>query len=419
MSLRRTGVAQLVAAVAALAWLGSPGAAHAQVMTRPLVAPAVGAGVVPTGISGFVGMPGLGLAATAPAAVGLGATSPYALSTVGGGYNPYTGIGSLGTTSSPYSLSTSPYGNGGGYYGGSGWYYPDSAGPGIGVGYALQGYASAVRAEGQYFKDIQSARISREESRQAQIETARRLVQYRMWLDSVRPTVPKLREHELALELDRIRKDASDGDITSGRALNVLLKSILGLGTSKLHTGPRVELEEDALKRINLTDGSSSGNVGLLKSFKDAKKLAWPEALQDEAYREPEKKLESKLAEAVRNLNEGGVPVDVLRDIRAYYKEIADKLNDTSSDLHPDRFTEARRYLNQLNAAIRALSDPNVAKFFNNTWNAKGKRVAELVEFMSREGLTFTSSTPGDEAAYRALYQAMRQFESGLQLAQR
>ena len=68
--------------------------------------------------------------------------------------------------------------------------------------------------------------------------------------------------------------------------------------------------------------------------------------------------------------------------------------------MSPAQYIEAKRYLNQLSAAIKALSDPKVANYFNNRWNAKGKNVAELVSHMKREGLAFVPATPGDEAAY-------------------
>ena len=65
--------------------------------------------------------------------------------------------------------------------------------------------------------------------------------------------------------------------------------------------------------------------------------------------------------------------------------------------------------------AIEALSDANASKYLNNTWSAKGKNVAELVNFMKREGLWFAAATPGDEAAYNAMYLALRAFEAGVQ----
>ena len=73
------------------------------------------------------------------------------------------------------------------------------------------------------------------------------------------------------------------------------------------------------------------------------------------------------------------------------------------------------RFLRQVNSAITALSDPAVVKYYNNTWAAKGRNVAELVDYMTQQGLTFAEATEGDEGAYQSLYEALRTFEAGMQ----
>jgi len=108
------------------------------------------------------------------------------------------------------------------------------------------------------------------------------------------------------------------------------------------------------------------------------------------------------------------VPQALLKDIRGDFKALNDKLNESADELSPSQYIEARRFLNQLSAAIKALSDPKVANYFNNTWNARGSNVAELVSHMTKQGLTFAPAAPGDEAAYRAVYDALRTFEAGL-----
>jgi len=69
-----------------------------------------------------------------------------------------------------------------------------------------------------------------------------------------------------------------------------------------------------------------------------------------------------------------------------------------------------------VNAAIRALSDTNVKNYLdkNNTWNAKGKNVAELLDHMVKSGLVFAPAADGDQAAYNAAYQALRAYEAGM-----
>jgi len=179
------------------------------------------------------------------AAAGAPLYNPYALSTAGG-YNPYAanaGGGGYGLSTAPGSDSgVGTGGIPGGAFGPWGWgngmgVGDLGAGPGIGYGATLQGMAALTQATGQYWKDIQSARITREQAHQAAIETARRRIQFEAWYETVRPTAPKMLDAERATDIDRARKDPSDTDVFSARALNVLLKSAQAAGSS-LPRGP-------------------------------------------------------------------------------------------------------------------------------------------------------------------------------------
>jgi len=385
-----------------------------------------GVGVNPSAASVNAGG-GVGVnpyAASVNAGGGVG-VNPYALSTLGGlnanavlgvpTVNPYTA--SLGSTAAnPYSLSTSPYGMSG--YGG---YYPPYSldlGPTgsalYGYGYALQGMASLTKANAGYWKDIQTASLMREGVRREAMNTARRRIEFEQWYDTVRPTAVKMRTQEMAADLDSARRVASDTDIVSGRALNTLLGSIQKSG--KLSSDPLVPLEEDVVKKINVT-GGTNGNIGLLK---DGGKLTWPEAFQESRFDEPRKRLTRNIALAVQTLKDGEtVRPDLLKDIRTDEKTLAETLDEISNDLAPPQYIEGRRFLRQLEDGIAALSDPKVVNYFNKTWQARGKNVAELVAHMTRHGLLFAPAAPGDDGAYRAVYEALRAYEARVQFAQR
>jgi len=327
------------------------------------------------------------------------------------GYNPYASTGSL--SASPYggySMSTVPYGSSGAPYSNSGSYgYQDP------LGSYLQGGASVTSATGQYYKQIQEASITREHRRQMAIDTARKQLEFEMWRDSIRPTTPKLIRAQQAVDLDEARNYASATKIWSGDALNELLRSVIK--ANKLNRGPGITLDESTLKHLNLTDKSSRGNVGLLK---DGGKLNWPLVLHEAAFDETRAELGLKLRNAVDQLKElKKVEPRTLKDAEALHKTLTDKVNDAADDLTPAQHIEAKRYLNQVGQAIRALQSPNARKYFDNTWNAKGKTVAELVDHMRNEGLEFAPAASGDEAAYRAMYNALRNFESGGQRAQK
>jgi hypothetical protein len=332
--------------------------------------------------------------------------SPYALSTTPS-YNPSMGGGSLST--SPYSLSTgggdgyTPYGGGYGGYGQAPF------------GAELQGYASMINATGKYYGDIQKAALTREQVRQMHFDTIRKRIELERWIEDTRLKPHQLREREMALELNNARGEAQEANITSGRALNTLLASIQKSGLP-LSKGPTVPIGGDTLKHINLTSDGTAGNIGMLK---DPTKITWPTTLRDPGYDEARKRLDQNLVSVVLSLKEGDpVPENKLKDIRADFKTINDKFGEAADGLTPADYLDARRFLNQLSQAVRALGDKNVGNFFKKNWTPAGQNVAELVDQLTKEGLSFAQATPGDQPSYKVLYLAMRQFEAGLASAQ-
>jgi hypothetical protein len=72
------------------------------------------------------------------------------------------------------------------------------------------------------------------------------------------------------------------------------------------------------------------------------------------------------------------------------------------------RLSEAAlRFLNDLADTIRALQEPNIAKYAANPFAESGTTVSELVLHMTRHGLRFAPAISGQEAAYTALHRAM------------
>jgi hypothetical protein len=59
------------------------------------------------------------------------------------------------------------------------------------------------------------------------------------------------------------------------------------------------------------------------------------------------------------------------------------------------------------------LQDPNVANYFGK-WAPSGRTVAELVQHLSKNGLEFAPASPGDEAAYQALYQSFLAYDGAI-----
>jgi hypothetical protein len=277
--------------------------------------------------------------------------------------------------------------------------------------------ADLTAAQGRYFIDIQKAKLVREEARRSSMDTRRRAIQEEAYYEKMLPNALSMAARTKAGDLAWSRMGAPSTEVWSGKSLNVLLEH--AISTGKLNSGPTIPLDEDTLKGINLTDKTSRANTGLLK---DDGNLTWPLPLQEAQFDEARKRLTRNIRNAVQQLKKDKEPLQRpdIKNLQDDLKTLGEKLGDSVGELSPSQYIESRRYLNQLGDAVRALSDSRAVNFFNNTWTAKGKTVAELIDYMNRSGLRFApAAAAGDEAAYTALYSALRAFDAGLQTASR
>jgi hypothetical protein len=224
-------------------------------------------------------------------------------------------------------------------------------------------------------------------------------------LDSRRLTASDLSDREARADLAMARS-ATGPEVWSGRALNVLLRSLVHKGN--LNRGPNIPLEPSVLRGINLNDKSSRGNLGLLKGGAE---LNWPAGLQDDKFKAARDGLEGRLRAAARQLKEDeSAQPATLRALRGDYRALSEALDSNVRAMPPTEYIGARRYLNQVQDAIKALAGPRAA----HRGPAGTGYAGDLVDHMARHGLAFAPAVPGDEAAYTALHRALLAFEAGL-----
>jgi hypothetical protein len=337
-----------------------------------------------------------------PSGVGIGTSG------LGAGNFPglpnYLGSGRLLNTQIPSSspgLSGQTYPYGDPRLGGSSGlsypypYYP----PGYETGQALQGLASLTTAYGQYGQDYQRARLLDQQVERARIGTRMLLRQEAEYLRSLQPKAEDLRRATLDLDLARARRQAPIGEVLSGKAPNDLLAFLKG-EQARGKRGPAAPLDESMLGKLNVTT-DFGGNIGPIKSGK----VNWPSVLMDPAFRAAREKFDVTLREAVERARVNGRVDDTLmRDLEAAHQSLANTLDRVAVDLTMAEYMEAKRHVSWLGEGRRALSDPNVANYFNRRYEARGKTVSDLIDHMSREGLRFAPAVPGGEGAYRTLY---------------
>src|SRR5262249_30250144 len=145
----------------------------------------------------------------------------------------------------------------------------------------------------------------------------------------------------------------------------------------------------------------------------------WPLALQGEAYQEEVRRLNQRAAEAVKLAEfKGQVDAGTIRDMMDDVRKLRAKVGANINDLTPSQHIEASRFLNQLDDALRALQQPDVADYLGQKYMAQGKTVGDLLEFMMRKGLSFAPAVSGDEGAYQALHNYLVGFAGSLQHGQ-
>jgi hypothetical protein len=343
--------------------------------------------------------------------------NPY-LST---GYSPYGGNPYMGNpylTASPGyggpSLSTVP-GYGAGYdnslstnpYAYNPYYYNQDPSSQI-----INSVANLQTSTAQYYQGIQRARLLQEDVTRSRIETQRKQDEYARERRAHELTSEDIRQKEQEISLSRARRDPPLADVLSGKALNDLLVH-LETQQSKGFRGNKVDLDEIDLSLINVANGA--GNIGLVKNLKQGDKLAWPTVLLEKVYADPRDKLDARLLAAVNLLRiQKPVPPEDISDLEDSLKKMVDTLNASINDLSPTQYITAKRFLSQVQDAITAIKAPGAVNYFNGQWVAKGKKVAELVDYMKAQGLSFAPATPGGEGAYRALHQGLVAYDANM-----
>jgi hypothetical protein len=294
------------------------------------------------------------------------------------------------------------------------YYSPYSAGPySIGDPYGgyLKGAADVINSQGQYLKATQEAYLLKEQVKAAQIQNRRRA--YDEWLFEQANT-PTLNEQRERIQREEVRRGMNNPPITeiwSAKTLNDILANLQDLQAKGID-GPAVLLDAATLKSINVTNGKGPANTGLLK---DAGKLNWPNTLRtlppEAETRALRAQIDALLVEGKKQALQrgrvnGGITAELERSIDALRKNLAGRVGEYSFN----DYSEAKRFLNQLDDALTVLQQPDAGNYLNGKFAAQGANVKELVQNMTENGLRFAPATSGEEAAYTALYQSLLQY---------
>jgi hypothetical protein len=275
----------------------------------------------------------------------------------------------------------------------------------------MRGTADIVTAQGKWMQSLQQASLTKEQVRQSRIDTQRKSFDEYYYERKNTPTFEQDRASYQDQQLQRSLNNPPESEIVSGQALNDVLDDLVKLTKDRSLHAPAAGLDEDILRKINLTAGSGNGNAGLLKN--DAR-LTWPLAFRDEAYKTDRELVSGLAPEAVHQAINGRVDAGTLRELTAAAQRLRQNLVANIRDMTAGQYTDASRFLGYLDDAIRALSRPDAGDFFTRKYAAEGKDAAELVRNLAAKGLRFAPATPGDEAAYQSVYRSLAAYDRAL-----
>lgn len=275
----------------------------------------------------------------------------------------------------------------------------------------LHGAAAVTRANADYFLITQKAAKLREEVRRDKLKTRRLQLEHWAWeLEFKAEVHNRERERIYKAELERARTLPPQTEILDAVSLNRIFDELCQ--RPDLHRGGSTKVETEWLAHIHVTvDGR--GNVGLLKGDR----IFWPELLTRSdfvPFRDPINQLLMRAKEqALATQNHARIDPSLLLELRQCLAKCRDHLDRERKDTgHPDpawnqrHFTEASRFLRQVKDTIPVLEKPNAAMYFNSL---RGGTVAELVEYMKKEGISFAAATEGCDQYYIALQRVLAQ----------
>jgi hypothetical protein len=274
----------------------------------------------------------------------------------------------------------------------------------------LTGAAAVIDSQANFMVARSKAELIRQQARQAKIDTERKLYEEWKYKRNDQPTLEQLRRQAIDEAWQRAVYHPPLNDIWSADALNRILDHA-SRSVGQDTRGATIPLDGDLLKKINVSTGVP-GSAGLLK---DKGKLSWPDALRGADLTVERDRFSQLTEEAVRQATfNNKVDKGTLDAMQSTLATIELSLRARLTKCPSNDYLEARRYVDDLNQALRTLQRPDAADYLNGNYTAQGKDVGELIRHMTSRGLRFAPAVPGGEAAYNALYKAMVAYDLGL-----
>jgi hypothetical protein len=282
--------------------------------------------------------------------------------------------------------------------------YPEYKGR---YGGALSGGADVINAQANYLVSFQEQYLEREKVKSARIDNKRKAQEQFLWERENMPTHQDDRERTQGQELRRTRTQPPPTEIWSGKSLNDLLAAIQQAEQQAGLRGPVVPLDDELLRHINFTTGTSQGSPSMLREGR----LAWTPTLRRSTFDTDRKQADRLVADLTRQSGGADGALDSLVECT---DRLRSQLKKQVAEVQPNDYIQAVRYLNQLQETLRAAQRQGGAGSLASKSSVQAGSVGELIAQMGRQGLRFGPAATGDEGAYNAMHQALLAYDSGL-----
>jgi len=322
--------------------------------------------------------------------------SPGGAGTAQLGSNPYAPVTSGANISGSGMNMSNPYNQFNPYNPWFPTWYPDP------IGSTLYGSASLLNAYGQTIINQEQARIGREAARSAWLENEKRRFDLEKYIRDNTPTFTDEQLKYAKVRLRRIQLNSNINEVASGTALNVLLDDLKNF-RGRISGLEPIPMSADVLRRLNVS--GNTGNMGLLRN---EGRFTWPQAIRDILPEDERKSVEVQTQVLVQQAVTGKVDQNVLENLRVAIDEIRERLMTKANAVPTSQYLEAKRFLTSFDSARRGLQDGDAVPYFKyQNFVKDGRSLQQVVDYMLTEGLRFAPAVQGDEAAYRAVYDAL------------
>lgn len=291
------------------------------------------------------------------------------------------------------------YGRYPGGYGGYGW---------GGWGGTYQG--NVARGLGYYATGLGTLRVDNAEASAINTNTLENYenFMYRSQLQANRHERARMHEKMVrdasagAALANRAANQPTDGDITSGNALNAALDQI---------TDPRVhssalrlattKIPGRVIREIPFVNASEAVTISLDQLTAED---GWPAALHDSKFEAERKAYSDAVHRALKEDRDGDISPQTIGQMRTALSRLKAKL-EAVPPADRARFGESETYLKSLYGMTRMLEKPDYEKIVAELDSIKETTLGSLLGFMHTFNLRFgRSTTPGQRAAYEQLY---------------